>query len=167
MPSNRPAAAGGARFRRLCADFGFAAGLLTVAVPYERLVWLMDSFRRHWPRAEDSEVSRRTAFEGMIMWILLPRLEPPDAPHWPGRRLLACADAVLWPLAWCVLATQIAPRAGIVGPMVIALAALCAARRIGRAVRLNHRYFFTTWRWGRLALCLLAVALVLKLALPA
>lgn len=101
------------------------------------------------------------------MWIILPRLAPPDAPYWPGRRLLACADAVLWPLAWGVLAMQIAPRVGIVGPMVTALAALCAVRRLCRAVWLSHRYFFTTWRWGQLALCLLAFALVLKLALPA
>lgn len=168
VPSNRPAAGREGGRSSLVHLLQFAGGLRTVAVPYERYVWLMDSVRRPWSCAKDPEVCRRTALEGPIMWILLPRLAPPpDASYWPGRRLLACADAVLWPLAWCVLVAQIAPRAGIVGPVMIALAALCAVRRLGRAAWLNHRYFFSTWRWGRVALCLLVVALVLKVALPA
>jgi hypothetical protein len=29
----------------------------------------------------------------------------------------------------------------------------------------NHRYHFTTWRWGRVALGLLLIGMVLKVAL--
>jgi len=53
---------------------------------------------------------------------------------------------------------------GIVGPMVIALAALASARRLRRAFWVNHRYRFTTWRWGRLIGAMVAMGLILKLA---
>lgn len=101
------------------------------------------------------------------MWILLARIPAPDAPYWPGRRLLAGVDALGWPLAWAVLATQLPQPAGVVGPMVIAIAVLCAIGRARRALWLNHRYFFTTWRWGWWLLGLLVIGLVLQLALRA
>ena len=55
----------------------------------------------------------------------------------------------------------------IVGPLIMALAALSAIGRGHRAIWMNHRYHFTTWRWGRWALILLSIGLVLKVALPA
>ena len=37
------------------------------------------------------------------MWLLVAREPRPDAPDWPGRRLLAAVDAVAWPLLWVLL----------------------------------------------------------------
>lgn len=98
------------------------------------------------------------------MWLVLTRASLPDAPYWPGRRLLALVDAVAWPAAWIAVATRLPEPAGIVGPMVIALAVLSALGRVHKAAMHNHRYHFTTWRWGRVAAGLLLIGLVLKLA---
>jgi hypothetical protein len=35
-----------------------------------------------------------------------------------------------------------------------------------RALWLNHRYVFTTWRWGKLVGALLVLGWVMKLSLP-
>jgi hypothetical protein len=101
------------------------------------------------------------------MWLFLTRAPRPDAPYWPGRRLLALVDAVAWPATWIALATQLPQPAGIVGPMVIALAVLSMLGRVHRAAMQNHRYHFTTWRWGRVVACLLLVGFVLKVAMQA
>jgi hypothetical protein len=98
-----------------------------------------------------------------IMWLVLARTPRPDAPYWPGRRLLAFADAVIWPVGWIVLAAHMPPPVGIVGPMVIALAALSAISRAHRAVMYNERYHFTSWRWGRIVFALLLLGAVIKL----
>lgn len=101
------------------------------------------------------------------MWLVLTRAPLPDAPYWPGRRLLALADAVAWPAAWIALAMQLPQPAGIVGPMIIALAVLSAVGRIHRAAWQNHRYHFTTLRWGRILVGLVLIGLVLKAAMQA
>jgi hypothetical protein len=83
-------------------------------------------------------------------------------PYWAGRRWLAALDALGWPLGW-VLAFHHAPApVGIVGPVVAAVALLCAAGRLHRALWLNRRYRFTTWRWGRVVGTLLLMGLMLK-----
>lgn len=97
------------------------------------------------------------------MWLVLTRAPPPDTPYWPGRRLLALFDAVAWPASWIVLAGQLPQPAGVIGPMIIAFAVLSAMGRVHRAAWQNHRYHFTTWRWGRVALVLLAIGFLLKL----
>lgn len=82
------------------------------------------------------------------MWLLVAREPSPDAPYWPGRRLLAALDALLWPAVWvCVL--QGLPAPGLLGRFFTAFAVLCAIGRLRRALWLNHRYAFTTWRWAR------------------
>lgn len=100
-----------------------------------------------------------------IMWLVLTRTPRPDAPHWPGRRFLAFVDAVSWPTAWIALVANAPQPTGIVGPMVVALAVLSALGRVHRAAWHNHRYYFTTWRWGRVVLGLLLIGLVLKTTL--
>ena len=52
---------------------------------------------------------------------------------------------------------------GLVWPVVIALAVCAALSRLHRAVWMNHRYRFTTWRWGKFAGSLLVIGFVLKL----
>ena len=37
------------------------------------------------------------------MWLLVAREPRPDAPEWPGRRLLAAVDAVMSPPIWAPL----------------------------------------------------------------
>lgn len=102
-----------------------------------------------------------------MMLFVLTRAPLPDAPYWPGRRLLALVDALAWPAGWMALATQLPQPVGIVGPMVIALAALSAIGRMHRAAWQNHRYHFTTWRWGRVLAGLLLLGFVLKVAIQA
>jgi len=99
------------------------------------------------------------------MWLLIAREPAPDAPYWPARRWLAAVDAVAWPMAWAML-IQASPRPlGTIGPLVAALAVLAGVGRVHRALCVNHRYRFTTWRWGRVAAVLLLIGLILKLAL--
>jgi hypothetical protein len=100
------------------------------------------------------------------MWLVVAREPKPDAPYWPGRRLLAAVDAAVWPLLWVLVFSHAPKPVGVVGPFIAAVALLCALGRLHRALRLNHRYWFTTWRWGRLAVALLLAGLVLNLAMP-
>ena len=101
------------------------------------------------------------------MWLLYARAPTPDAPHWPGRRWLAAVDALAWPLLWVIVFSHAPKPVGLVGPVVAAIALLCAIGRLHRAVWVNQRYRFTTWRWGRVAAVGLLVGLVLKLMVPA
>ena len=99
------------------------------------------------------------------MWLLVAREPRPDAPQWRGRRMLAAIDAVCWPLAWVLLFRHAPDPAGVAGPVVVAVASLCALLRLRRALWLNHRYRFTAWRWGRVAAVLMLMGAILKLAL--
>ena len=99
------------------------------------------------------------------MWLLVARERRPDAPYWAGRRLLAAVDAAAWPLMWMAGFSHAAVPVGLVGPLVVVLAVLCALGRLHRAVWINHRYWFTTWRWGRVVAALMLSGLVLKLSL--
>lgn len=99
------------------------------------------------------------------MWLLVARQPLPDAPYWPGRRLFAAVDAVAWPAAW-VLLVQVSPwPLGIVGVVVTAWAVWAGLGRMRHAVWFNHRYRFTTWRWGRRLVAVLVFGAVIKLAL--
>ena len=99
------------------------------------------------------------------MWLLVARVPPPDAPYWPGRRMLAAADALAWPLLWVIVFAHAPKPVGLVGPAVMAVALLCAVRRLHRALFVNHRYRFTTWRWGKFVVALLLVGEMMKLTL--
>ena len=101
------------------------------------------------------------------MWLLMVREPRPDAPAWPGRRACSSIDAIVWPLLWVLLIKQVPEPVGLVGPFVTAVAALCAVGRLHRALWVNHRYWFTTWRWGKVAAGLLFVGAVLKVAAQA
>jgi hypothetical protein len=97
------------------------------------------------------------------MWIIVTRPPPADAAYWPGRRWMAALDAVLWP-ALLVFTVLHAPMpTGLVGQLVPVLAIVSAFNRLHRALWLNHRYRFTTWRWGRVVGVLLLIGLLLKL----
>ena len=100
------------------------------------------------------------------MWLLITREPAPDAPYWHGRRLLAAVDAAMWPLFWVRLFSHAPKPVGLVGPFVAAVALLCTLGRLHRALCVNHRYRFTTWRWGRVVAALLLIGAVMKLMLP-
>ncbi len=76
----------------------------------------------------------------------------PDAEHWPGRRGWAVIDAVLWPALGIAIVLRWLSSGRLVGAVVVAICLLAAMRRVCRAVRANHRYHFTTSRWGRVLL---------------
>ena len=99
------------------------------------------------------------------MWLLVVREPRPDAPDWAGRRALAAVDALLWPLLWVWLVRHVPAPTGLVGPVVTAVAVLAGLGRLHRALWVNHRYWFTTWRWGRLLAAMWLVGMVLKLSM--
>lgn len=101
------------------------------------------------------------------MWLLVAREPRPDAPDWPGRRVLAAVDAVAWPLLWVLIFRNSPEPVGLVGPFVAAVAVLCAMGRLHRALWVNHRYWFTTWRWGNVVGALLLMGAVMKVAMLA
>ena len=78
--------------------------------------------------------------------------------------MFAAADAVVWPLLLVWVIWRVPAPVGIVGPFVVAVATLCVLSRLHRALWLNHRYRFTTWRWGKVFGAMLLIGGVLKLA---
>jgi hypothetical protein len=98
------------------------------------------------------------------MWLILTRALHPDAAYWPGRRWFAAVDAVTWPAMWVMLLNEVPLRAGALGLVVTACAIGSGALRLHRAIAMNHRYRFTTWRWGRVLAGLLLFGGLLKLA---
>lgn len=99
------------------------------------------------------------------MLIIFPRRAAPDAEVWPGRVGLAVLDALAWPAGWVVAVLHAPAPTGAVGQFVVAVALLSALSRLHRAVVANHRYFFTTWKWGRRLVGLVLVGYALKLAI--
>lgn len=99
------------------------------------------------------------------MWLLVAREPRPDAPEWRGRRLLAAIDAIAWPLMWVLLIRHVPGSAGLVGSFVTALAVLLGLGRLHRALRVNHRYRFTTRRWGKVLGAMLLIGAVMKLSM--
>lgn len=98
------------------------------------------------------------------MFLIVQREPRPDAPDWSGRRWLAAVDALAWPLAWVWLVRTVPMPVGVFGPVVTALAVLCGVSRLLRAVFNNHRYWFTTWRWAKVAAALWLVGVAMKLS---
>jgi hypothetical protein len=99
------------------------------------------------------------------MWLIVVREPKPDAPYWLGRHLLAAADAVAWPIMWVLLINHAPAPVGLVGPFATAVALLCGLGRLHRALWVNHRYWFTTWRWGRIAAAFWLAGMVMKVLL--
>lgn len=100
------------------------------------------------------------------MWLVVAREPKPDAPYWRSRRILAAIDAAVWPLLWVLVFSHAPKPVGLVGPFVTVLVLLCALGRLRRALWVNHRYWFTSWRWGRIEAALLVIGLGLKLLVP-
>jgi hypothetical protein len=107
---------------------------------------------------------RNVNFQEAGMWLLVAREPRANAPYWPGRRWLAAIDAVAWPLLWVLLGSLIDAPVGIVDPVIAVVALLFSAERVHRALWVNHRYWFTTWRWGRIVIALMVIGMVLRLA---
>lgn len=82
---------------------------------------------------------------------------------WTGRRALAFVDAVVWPAGLAALIFGAPFPGGVVGMSALAFCAVAVFRRGYRAVIENHRYHFTTWRWGRRLAFVVAFGYALKL----
>jgi hypothetical protein len=102
--------------------------------------------------------------KGANMLILIPRPQQPDAVYWPGRRYAAAIDAIVWPVLWLVVLGLAPFETGVVGQLMVAVSLAAAPIRVGRAVWRNHRYRFTTLRWGRATAMLLVAGGALKVA---
>ena len=101
------------------------------------------------------------------MWILFMRAPSHDRPYWTGRRVLAALDALLWPVLALLLLAQVPGAAGVLRPVLSAVALLAALHRLHVAWFRNHRYRFTTAWLARALLILLLVGVMLKIALAA
>jgi hypothetical protein len=99
------------------------------------------------------------------MWLIVNRQPRPDTSYWSGRRWLAAVDAVAWPLGWVWVVRHMPTPVGVVGPIVTALALLLALERLHRALYVNHRYWFTTWRWGKVVATVLLVGVLMQVAM--
>lgn len=98
------------------------------------------------------------------MWVIVSRAPAPDVEVWPGRRTLALIDAVGWPAGWAAWLLGLTVPLGLAGQFALACCGVFALRRAWRAVGENHRYHFTTWRWGCRLAPLLLFGYGLKLA---
>ena len=99
------------------------------------------------------------------MFVVLQRSPVPDAAYWPGRRVLAAADAIVWPALWIGVIVAAPFWTGVAGALLITLMLWSSLTRLRTALAENHHYRFTTWRWGRVAAALLLIGLILKFAL--
>ncbi len=97
------------------------------------------------------------------MWLLVAREPRQDAPNWPGRTSLAALDAVAWPLAAAFSILLSNQALGVVGPVLTVAALALSVARLRRAISFNHRYHFTTSRWGGIVLGLLMIGFALRL----
>lgn len=118
-------------------------------------------------RLRAGDVPRFRMTKALRMFRIFGRRPRPDATYWSGRRTLAALDAIAWPAAWAIGARCLPSHGGVAGACVVAICAIVAARRVRRALRLNHRYRFTTWRWARLGMALLLFGYALKWAIGA
>jgi hypothetical protein len=96
-----------------------------------------------------------------MLFVLRQRDAKPYMEYWPGRCLLAALDAAAWPTLGIVTAMRLPAHGGLVGAVFVAACVVAIAHRLRRAIWWNHRYLFTTWRWGRGALVLIVFGLVL------
>jgi hypothetical protein len=96
--------------------------------------------------------------------MIFARAPPPDVVVWRGRCTLALLDAVAWPAAWATFILGTTMPVGLVGQFALAYCGVAAIQRAYRAVIENHRYHFTTWRWGRWFVLVVAFGYALKLA---
>jgi len=99
------------------------------------------------------------------MWLIVAREPLPDKAYWPGRVWLAILDALAWPALWSLLVLKAPMPTGLIGPMVMALSLLLGLNRLHRAIWVNHRYRFTTWRWGKVAVGLMLIGLVMNVVM--
>jgi uncharacterized protein (DUF486 family) len=99
------------------------------------------------------------------MWMVYMRDAKPEMAVWEGRIGLAMVDAVAWPLAWIAFVLQLPHRGSAVGMVVVVVCVLAALSRLHTAACANHQYYFTTWRWGKLAAGLMVVGAVMKVML--
>jgi len=73
----------------------------------------------------------------------------------------------MWPLMWVLQVRHTPQPVGLIGPFVTALAMLFGMGRLHRALWVNHRYWFTTWRWGKVLASMLLIGAVLRLSMSA
>lgn len=97
--------------------------------------------------------------------VLMARAPAPDAAYWPGRRVLAALDAVLWPVVAFLCLASVPGVKGMIMPVVSVIVAIAALVRLRTAVWSNPRYRFTTWRVLRVMAFLLLLGLTLKLGM--
>ena len=82
-----------------------------------------------------------------------------------GSTVLARAPLAGRPCLWLVMIRSVPADLGVAGALASAWVVAAAVRRAWVAIRCNHRYQFTTWRWARVLGWLLLIGIVLKVAM--
>lgn len=98
------------------------------------------------------------------MWMAITRAPKLDKPYWPGRRIAALADALVWPMLVAAGLLKFQQTTGLTGPFAVAVCVFFAARRATIALWRNWRYRFTTVWVGTPLLAILALGAILKFA---
>ena len=97
----------------------------------------------------------------MRLIVMREPLQPVDV--WSGRTTLALIDAIGWPMVGIALVRQMPAQGMITGQVFMAVLVLMAISRARRAWFQNEYYRFTTWRWGKPALVLMAMGGLMRL----
>ena len=66
---------------------------------------------------------------------------------------------------WIVAALQLPRDGGVIGAVVVVCAVITAQNRLQLAIRTNHHYAFTTWRWAKAMALLILGAVIAKTVL--
>ena len=85
-------------------------------------------------------------------------------PSWPASTILTDPALRIVDAGQALLA-HVPGDAGIILPMAGAILGLNGLMRLHSALYVNHRYRFTTWRWGRVAILLVLVGAAMKFAI--
>ena len=96
------------------------------------------------------------------MWMVIAREPRGDAPIWHGRKVCALVDALVWPLAFAIVALVL-PLAGLAAPVIGGIALVIAVRRAARALFRNERYRFTTSRLVVPVFVLVSIGVLVRL----
>jgi hypothetical protein len=97
------------------------------------------------------------------MRLIVIREPEEPAADWTGRTTLALIDAVGWPLVGIALLRQLPEQGKLTGQVFMAVLVLMALGRARRAWFENEYYRFTTWRWGKPVLVLMAMGWLIRL----
>ena len=101
----------------------------------------------------------------IALTFLGPDLEPLEGAllELGGRHVARLCKPKHWPMVGVALLWQLPAHGKITGRVLVAVLVLVAIGRVRRAWFENEYYRFTTWRWGKPVIMMMAVAWAVRL----